>query len=60
MRASNRKSLLLAGVIFDVNIVRPYLVGAGVMLVGVAIALTLGREQHSAPGITAETPRSEG
>ena len=37
-RASNRKNLLLAGVIFDVNIVRPYRVGAGVMLVGVAIA----------------------
>jgi hypothetical protein len=48
MRASNRKSLLLAGVIFDVNIVRPRLVGAGVMRVGVAIAL--GREQRPAPG----------
>ena len=51
---------LVAGVIFDVNIILPYLVGAGVMLVGVAISLTLGREQHSALGITLETPRSEG
>jgi DHA1 family multidrug resistance protein-like MFS transporter len=39
---------LVAGVIFDVNIVLPYLVGAGVMLVGVAISLALGREQRSA------------
>jgi DHA1 family multidrug resistance protein-like MFS transporter len=39
---------LVAGVIFDVNIMLPYLVGAGVMLVGVAISLTLRREQRSA------------
>ncbi len=39
---------LVAGVIFDVNIVLPYLVGAGVMLVGVAISLALGREQRLA------------
>jgi hypothetical protein len=60
MRASNRKNLLLAGVIFNVNIVRPSRAETGVMLEGVAIALTLGREQHSAPGITIEAPGSEG
>ncbi len=60
MRASNRKNLLLAGVIFDGNIVRPSRVGSGIMLAGVAIALTLRFEQHPAPGITTETSGSEG
>jgi DHA1 family multidrug resistance protein-like MFS transporter len=42
---------LLAGVIFDVNIALPYLAGVGVMLVGVAISMTLGRVEQPAPEI---------
>ena len=39
---------LLGGLLFDVNMSYPYVAGAAIMLVGVAISLILGGEQRTA------------
>ena len=39
---------LLGGLLFDVNMSYPYVAGAAIMLVGVAITMNLGREQRPA------------
>ena len=39
---------LLGGLLFDVDMSYPYVAGAAIMLVGVAISLMLGGEQRPA------------